>query len=54
MNHDHFPYIYENGRWVRDEAPAEGFTLRGIAEAVLGCVALSVCIVAVAMLFLCG
>jgi hypothetical protein len=54
MSPEHFPYIYEQGHWLRDDTPADGWTLRNVAEAVLGGFALCVCLVAVMMLFLCA
>jgi hypothetical protein len=54
MNAEHFPYIYEQGRWIRNDEPEDGWTLRKVAETVLSCFALGVCLVALAMLFLCA
>ena len=54
MNSEHFPYIYENGRWMRNDEADEGWTLCNVAKAVLGGFALCVCLVAVMMLFLCA
>lgn len=54
MTPEHFHYVYDQGRWLRDDLPEEGWTLRSVAEAVLGCFALCVCLVAVTMLFLCA
>jgi hypothetical protein len=53
MTDDHFPYVYDRGRWLRDEDPGDGLTLRGVVETVVGFVAMAVCLVAVMMLVLC-
>ena len=54
MNHDHFPYVYDRGHWLRNDEPEDHPTLRGIIETALCLFAMCVCLVAVMMLWLCG
>ena len=50
---DHFPYIYEQGHWVRDHRIEPGWELRKIAETVIGGLVMAFTLVLVMMSWLC-
>jgi len=51
---DKFDYVYDRGLWMRNEPIEDRLTVGQVLETALAFVAMSFCIVAVIMLFLCG
>lgn len=51
---DKFDYVYDRGHWLKLQDHEPEWTLSSILETALAFFALSVCLVAVIMLFLCG
>mgnify|MGYP000341580719 CR=1 FL=1 len=49
---EHFPYVYEQGHWIKDTEP-ETVTLRGIIETALGFALMAAVLVLVMMVWLC-
>lgn len=49
---DHFPYVYEQGHWVRQCEP-ETVTLAGIIETVIGGLVIAVTLVLCMISWLC-
>ena len=50
---DNFPYIHHNGHWLRIEDPEGPWSLRKIAETVIGGLVMAGTLVLVMMAWLC-